>query len=156
MSQWPWFLVSILVVLLDQVSKYWAMIHLFPYDPVFVLPIFNMTLAYNTGAAFSMLSGAGHWRLYFFTGFGVLMSMCLIVWILRASTASFLQKTALSLILGGAVGNVIDRIHLGHVVDFIDLHYHHYHWPVFNLADVSICMGAVLLALDLWFYPKRV
>lgn len=154
MRKLPWFLFSLVVILLDQASKYWALKTLIPYQPEAVMPMVNFTLAYNTGAAFSFLSGTGDWHRWFFTGFSALMSCALAIWIIRVPTSARLQLVAISLILAGAVGNLIDRIVLGHVIDFIDVYYTHYHWPVFNLADSAICLGAVLLLADTCRSPK--
>lgn len=149
MKKLPWFSLSVIVILLDQISKYWANQSLLPYQPVPVMPMFNLTLAYNTGAAFSFLSKSGEWHRWFFAGFSLLMSTILIVWILRTANTAKLQLLSLSLILGGAIGNLIDRAFLGHVTDFLELYYKNYHWPVFNLADVAICIGAFCLFIDL-------
>lgn len=149
MKKLPWFVFSILVIVLDQASKYWALNTLIPYQPEAVVPMVNFTLAYNTGAAFSFLSGTGDWHRWFFTGFSTLMSCALVVWIIRVPAVARLQLMAISLILAGAVGNLIDRILLGHVIDFVDVYYTHYHWPVFNLADSAICLGALLLLIDM-------
>ena len=155
MKKWPWFIFSVVVIILDQVSKYWAFRTLIPYQPEALLPMVNFTLAYNTGAAFSFLSGTGDWHRWLFTGFSGVMSMVLIVWITRLSQTARLQLIGLSLILAGALGNLIDRILLGHVIDFIDVYYAHYHWPAFNLADSAICGGAILLLLDMCLESKQ-
>lgn len=149
MKKWGWFVVVLIVIGLDQASKYWASIELMPYLPRSVCPMFNFTLAYNTGAAFSFLHNAGAWHRWFFAGFSFLMSVALVVWIIRLPFTARLQLAAFSLILGGAIGNLIDRAFLGFVIDFIDVYYKQYHWPVFNIADSAICVGAVLLLLDL-------
>lgn len=149
MKKWPWFILSLVIVLLDQLTKYWAQHSLIPYQPETVIKMLNFTLAYNTGAAFSFLSGAGSWHRWFFAGFSITMSVVLAVWLARLSPRAKLQSLALSLILGGAIGNLYDRATLGHVIDFIDFYYKNYHWPVFNLADSAICVGAFLLLADL-------
>lgn len=149
MKKWFWFLLSFVVLLLDQLTKYWAESSLVPYQSESVVSMLNFTLAYNTGAAFSFLSGTGSWHRWFFAGFSVVMSLLLAAWLLRLSSTARLQSLAISLILGGAVGNLYDRAVLGHVVDFIDLYYENHHWPVFNLADSAICFGAFLLLIDL-------
>ena len=147
MKKWPWFALALVIIFLDQASKYWAAQVLVPYQPESVLPFFNVTLAFNSGAAFSFLSGAGEWHRWFFAGFSLIMSAVLVIGIIRSKPT--LQLLALSLILGGAIGNLIDRALLGHVIDFIDIYYKSYHWPVFNLADSAICIGAFLLFIDL-------
>lgn len=149
MKKWLWFILSVVVICIDQATKYWASVDLTPYHSEPVLPVLNLTLAYNTGAAFSFLHNAGAWHRWFFTGFSLLMSIGLIVWIARLPSSARLQLAALSLILGGAIGNLIDRADLGFVIDFIDIYYKNYHWPVFNMADSAICIGAVLLLIDL-------
>lgn len=147
------FCLSILVIVLDQISKHWVLTNLVPYQPKMVVPMFNLMLAFNTGSAFSFLSQAGQWHHWFFLGFSFTMSMVLIVWILRLSKAAIIQLIALCLILGGAVGNLIDRILMGHVIDFIQVYYKTHYWPVFNIADSAICIGAVLLLFEV--FPQR-
>jgi len=155
MKKWPWFIFSVVVILLDQASKYWAFRTFIPYQPEAIFPMVNFTLAYNTGAAFSFLSGTGDWHRWLFTGFSGVMSIVLIVWIIRLPQTARLQLSAFSLILAGALGNLIDRILSGHVIDFIDVYYAHYHWPAFNLADSAICTGAFLLLVDMCIESKR-
>ena len=149
------FFVSALVVVLDQLTKYWALVYLTPYDAKPIFPMLSWTLAFNSGSAFSFLAESGRWHAWFFMTFSALVSFVLLVWIVRLNTARlFKQAFALALILGGAVGNLIDRVRIGYVVDFIDVFYKTYHWPVFNLADSAICVGAVLLAMT-WIQEKR-
>ena len=149
MKKWPWFVLALVVIMLDQGSKYMALIDLMPYQPKSILPMFNLTLAYNTGAAFSFLSGAGEWHRWLFAGFSTLMSVALIAWMLNVEKGAHLSLLALSLILGGAVGNLIDRAFFGYVIDFIDIFYNSHHWPVFNVADSAICIGAFLMFIDM-------
>ena len=149
MRKWPWFGVACLMILLDQATKYWALLELSPYHAVEVLPVLNWTLAYNSGAAFSFLHEAGGWHRWLFTGFSAVVSVVLIVVIEKTAAVKRLQLWALSLILGGAVGNLIDRASMGYVIDFIQVHYHVYYWPVFNVADSAICVGAFLLFIDM-------
>ncbi len=155
MKKGLWFLLSIVVILLDQASKYWALRTLVPYQPETIFPMLNFTLMYNTGAAFSFLSGAGDWHRWLFMGFSSGMSIVLMLWIIRLQQTAYLQLLSLSLILAGALGNLIDRVLLGHVVDFIDVYYEHYHWPAFNLADSAIVAGAFLLFLDMCLQGKK-
>ena len=155
MKKLPWFIFSVVVILLDQASKYWAFRSLIPYHPEAVLPMVNFMLAYNTGAAFSFLSGTGDWHRWLFTSFSGVMSIVLSVWIIRIPQTARLQLIGLSLILAGAVGNLVDRVLLGHVIDFIDVYYTHYHWPAFNLADSAICTGAFLLLIDMCVQTKK-
>ena len=149
MKKWPWFVLVLAVLCFDQASKYWAEAVLVPYQAESVFPLFNLTLAYNSGAAFSFLSGAGEWHRWFFAGFSLIMSFVLLIGIIRLAPTMRLQLVAFSLILGGAVGNLIDRAWFGYVIDFIDVYYKNHHWPVFNIADSAICIGAVLLLIDL-------
>ena len=145
-----WFLLSIVVILLDQWSKWLAEISLIPYQPVPVLPLFNFTLAYNTGAAFSFLSDAGGWQRWFFISLTVIVVAVLFKWLWRRRAEERLQAASISLVLGGAIGNLIDRIWLGHVIDFLEVYYGYYHWPIFNIADSAITVGVVLLIIDLF------
>ncbi len=148
--RWYWWL-SGSVIVLDQVTKFLAETLLIFHQPVPVLPSFNLLLTYNTGAAFSFLAGAGGWQRWFFLGLGLLVSIGLIVWLRRLKPTETRLATALALILGGAIGNLIDRAWLGQVIDFIQLYYQHWYWPAFNLADSAITVGAALLVLDsLW------
>ncbi|CEG56454.1 signal peptidase II [Legionella fallonii] len=149
MKKGYWFLFSLLIVIVDQVSKYWVAIALTPYKPMPVIPMLNITLAYNTGAAFSFLSGAGDWHRWFFAGFSLIVSIILIIWLYRTPNQDRLQSAGISLILGGAVGNLIDRGFDGYVVDFVDVYYKNHHFATFNLADSAICVGAAFLVLDL-------
>ena len=155
MRNWPWFVLSILIICLDQITKLTASLDLIPYHPKAVLPMVNLTLAYNSGAAFSFLSGTGEWHRWFFAGFSTLMSVGLVLWIIKLDKTTHLLLLALSLILGGAVGNLIDRACFGYVIDFIDVYYKHYHWPVFNIADSAICLGAFLLFIDMLKKDKK-
>lgn len=149
MKKWHWFTLSILVIILDQLSKYWVEASLVPYKPMPVIPMLNITLAYNTGAAFSFLSGTGDWHRWFFAGFSLVVSLILLIWLVRTPAQAFLQSLGISLILGGALGNLIDRGFYGYVVDFIDVYYKYHHFATFNLADSAICLGAAFLILDL-------
>jgi signal peptidase II len=149
-SKYGWFILSIFVILLDQWSKYWVSTHLQPYEPFAIIPMLNFTLAFNTGAAFSFLSHAGEWHIWLFMAISLVVSIGMIVWIIRMPReAPRIQSLALSLILGGALANLIDRVALGYVIDFIDVYYHTHHWYIFNLADSAITIGSLLLALDL-------
>jgi signal peptidase II len=118
------------------------------YQTIEVIPYFNFTLAYNYGAAFSFLADAGGWQRWFFTGLAAIFSAVIFVWITRLKSTAKLEVISLSLILGGAIGNLIDRLIFGYVIDFLDVYYQSYHWPAFNIADSAICIGAVLLILD--------
>jgi signal peptidase II len=145
MAHWLW--LSLLVVVLDQATKWLAVGLLDPYRPVSIAPLLNLTLMYNEGAAFSFLAGAGGWQRWFFSGFAVAMTVVLVVWLLRLRPHERLMAAALSLVAGGAVGNLIDRLLTGRVVDFIDFYVRDWHWPAFNIADSAIAVGVVLLLL---------
>jgi len=148
---WRWYLLAALVVLLDQGSKQLALASLEYGESVALLPSLNLTLLYNPGAAFSFLSDAGGWQRWFFTVVGAGVSLFIVGWISRLSAGQGLLATSLALVLGGALGNLWDRMALGHVVDFIDVYYQSYHWPAFNVADSAITVGALLLILESLF-----
>jgi signal peptidase II len=150
MKKWPWFIASLLVIIADQMTKHWASTYLIAYQPQPLMPMVNFTLAYNTGAAFSFLSGVGGWHRWFFAVFSIVMSGVLAIWLVRLPKKLILQNLAVSLILGGAIGNLYDRALYGHVIDFIDVYYKSHHWPVFNIADSAICLGAFFLIIDLF------
>lgn len=142
---------SAAVVALDQATKHFAETLLVMHQPVSVLPSFNWMLAYNTGAAFSFLRDAGGWQRWFFLSLSTLVGIGLIVWLWRLKPHEKRLGAALALILGGAIGNLVDRAWLGHVIDFIQLYYDRWYWPTFNVADSAITVGAVLLVLDSLF-----
>jgi signal peptidase II len=146
MLKWLW--VSALVIVLDQLTKLWAGASLNYAEPVAILPSFNVTLLHNTGAAFSFLSQAGGWQRWFFAVIAVVISAVLLVWLKRLKPEQRWLAVALTLVLGGALGNVWDRITLGYVIDFIDVYYQSWHWPAFNIADSAIFVGAVMLIID--------
>lgn len=146
MLNWLW--LSAVVVVLDLVSKAIATHYLTLYQPVPVFPGFNWTLAHNAGAAFSFLASESGWQRWFFSVLALAVSVGIILWIRRLSATQTLLAFGLALVLGGAVGNLWDRVTLGYVVDFIDLYYQQYHWPAFNIADSAISVGAVLLVID--------
>lgn len=144
----PWFWLSVLVIALDQATKTLAETLLVMHRPVPVLPSFNLMLTYNPGAAFSFLADAGGWQRWFFLGLGAAVSIGLSVWLHRLKPEEKRLALALALILGGAVGNLLDRVWLGQVIDFIQLYYDRWYWPAFNIADSAITLGAMLLVLD--------
>ncbi|RUL66261.1 lipoprotein signal peptidase [Dyella dinghuensis] len=143
----PWLLVSVLVILLDQLSKWWALTTLQPAGvPHPVIPGFlNWTLAFNTGAAFSFLAQSGGWQRWFFVGLAVVISVALIIWLARTARREWRTALPLAMVIGGALGNLIDRLHASQVTDFIQVYYHDWYYPTFNVADSGICVGAVLL-----------
>ncbi len=150
-----WLSVSLLVLVLDQASKLLADAMLALHQPVMLIPSLAITKAYNTGAAFSFLGDASGWQRWFFVGLAVLVSVVLLVWLLRLKTGERRTALALSLILGGAIGNLVDRVIYGYVIDFIDVYYGSWHWPIFNIADSAITVGAGLLLLDALFGEHR-
>ena len=139
--------IATLVLLLDQLSKWSALSNLKRGIPEEVLPFMNWLLLLNPGAAFSFLAQSSGWQRWFFTILGLAASLY-ILWLLRKNQSDKMLSWALSLILGGALGNVLDRIMYGAVVDFIDLHYGNWHWPAFNIADSAICIGAALIVFS--------
>ena len=145
-AAWLW--LSVAVVLLDQATKFIASRFLDVYERVEVLPVLDFTLLHNTGAAFSLLADAAGWQRGFFVALGTAVSLALTVWMWRQPRGERLLPIALSLIIGGAVGNVIDRIAHGFVIDFIHAHWGAAYFPAFNIADSSISIGAALLLLD--------
>jgi signal peptidase II len=149
-----WTILSIIIVALDQLTKSWASTNLEYAVPQAVMPFFNLTLLHNTGAAFSFLADAGGWQRWFFSGLAVVVSVVLLVWLARLPARRYTLAIALALVLGGALGNVWDRLMNGYVVDFIDIYYQSWHWPAFNIADMAISLGAILLIVDAIFYHE--
>lgn len=143
----PWLGVAAIVILFDQITKI-TILKTFRYAQEMVITsYFNLVLAYNKGAAFSFLSDQGGWQRYFFTGIA-LAAAIYIIYLLKKHAGQRMFCWALALILGGAIGNVIDRVVYGHVIDFLDVYVGNWHWPAFNLADSAICVGAVLFVVD--------
>jgi signal peptidase II len=153
-APWAWLALAALVVALDQLSKAWAVQTLALHELRPVTAWFNLTLAYNTGAAFSVLSDAGGWQRGFFIVVSLALTALLLVWLWRAR-GERLTSLALALVIGGAVGNLVDRVRLGQVVDFIDWHARGWHWPAFNLADSAITVGVTTLVLASLFGGRR-
>jgi signal peptidase II len=143
-----WLGVSVLVILLDWQTKQMASESLALYRPREIFSWLNMTLAHNYGAAFSFLNNAGGWQRWFFVVLASGVSLILLVWLLRLPRCEWRTGLSLALIIGGAVGNLIDRIQLGYVVDFVDVYFRDWHYPAFNVADSAITVGVVLLLLD--------
>jgi signal peptidase II len=151
-----WLLVSALIVIADQLSKEYITQHLGEFEFRTVLPILDITRMHNVGAAFSFLASASGWQRWLFIGLAVSVSLAIIVWMWRLpGNARSLLVAGLSLVLGGAVGNVIDRIRLGHVVDFIHFHWDRAYFPAFNVADSAITVGAACLLLDALLDSRR-
>jgi signal peptidase II len=150
-----WLWVSVVVILLDRITKMLALKHLTLYQPLEVFPFFNLTLAYNKGAAFSFLNSASGWQVWFFAVIAIVISLGLLIWLQRLSYKQYWLCIALTLIIGGALGNLWDRIHYEHVIDFIELYVSNWHWPAFNIADSAICIGAVMLFIEMFFVKKE-
>ena len=144
--KWLW--LSVLVIALDLLTKAIASHYLVLHQPVAVFPGFNWTLMHNTGAAFSFLSNESGWQRWFFTLIAIVVSVGIAVWMKRLQSDRVWLPVSLALILGGALGNVWDRLTLGYVVDFIQVYYDKWAWPAFNVADSAISVGAVLLIID--------
>ncbi len=143
-----WLGLSILIIILDQWSKLSVTATMQLYESIQIMPYFNLTYVRNEGAAFSFLSDAGGWQRWLFAGLALAISLIITVWILRLKKQELLLAVALSLVLGGAIGNLIDRIAYGYVIDFLDVYYQDKHWPAFNVADSAICMGVFLMLLE--------
>ena len=148
-------ILAAIIVIADQITKAIATAELTMYKAVAVMPMFNFTLMHNEGAAFSFLSDAGGWQRWFFTIISFVVSVLLVFWIKKLKPEEKFQALAFTLILGGAIGNLIDRVRLGYVVDFIEIYWssngHHYSWPAFNIADSAITIGVVILIVDTVF-----
>jgi signal peptidase II len=143
----PWLGIAAIVILIDQLTKV-VMHRLFSLGESHpVTSFFNLVLAYNKGAAFNFLAAQSGWQRYFFTGLGIVAALA-IVYLLKRHAGQRLFCWALTLVLGGALGNVIDRLAYGYVIDFLDFHVGGWHWPAFNVADSAICIGAALFVLD--------
>jgi signal peptidase II len=146
-SLWLWLALALLILLADQFTKIWIIGTYQLGDSLPLSSFFNLVRVHNNGAAFSFLAQAGGWQRWFFTGLGTLAAL-LMVWLLKKHAGQKLFGFAIACVLGGAVGNVIDRVLYGYVVDFLDFHYAGIHFPAFNLADSAITLGAACLILD--------
>lgn len=146
MLKWLW--LSLLAIVLDQVSKLVVDKSMQLYESIPLVPYFNLTYVHNTGAAFSFLSQAGGWQRWFFAALAVIISVVLSVWLARLQKHETLLALALSLVLGGAIGNLIDRLAYGYVIDFLDVYYNSWHWPAFNIADSAITLGVALMLAE--------
>ncbi len=153
MLKWLW--VTAVVLFVDLYTKSLASELLILHQPVNIFAGFNFTLMHNTGAAFSFLSDAAGWQRWFFSIVAIVVSAIIVLWLKKLSKDQVWLAIALALILGGAVGNVYDRLTLGYVVDFIDVYYGSAHWPAFNIADSAISVGAVMFIIDTIRNPKQ-
>jgi len=153
---WRWLPVALGVILLDQYTKGLILDNFVPYESIQVLPVLNLTLMYNTGAAFSFLAAADGWQRWVFLTLALIIGAAIVVWLRKLKARSqWLLACGLVLILGGALGNAVDRIKLGHVIDFIHVHWNDAYFPAFNVADSSITVGAALLLLDALLESRR-
>ncbi|AQS37539.1 signal peptidase II [Shewanella psychrophila] len=143
-----WYWVVVLIFIVDQVSKQWVLANFDLYESVKLLPIFNFTYVRNYGAAFSFLSDAGGWQKWLFTFIAVGFSALLTFWLRKQPTKMWRLNLAYTLVIGGALGNLIDRLQHGYVVDFLDFYWNKSHFPAFNIADSAICVGAALIIID--------
>jgi signal peptidase II len=153
MLKWLW--LSALVLVLDQASKLMIAGTMQLYQSIPILPMFNLLHVHNNGAAFSFLSEASGWQRWFFAVMALIISAVLGVWLSRLQKQEKLLALALSLILGGAIGNLIDRLVYGYVIDFLDVYYQQWHWPAFNIADSAITVGVALLLLESFGVGKQ-
>lgn len=147
-GQLRWLWVAAVAFAIDFISKIIALQHLQFQTPIEIFPFLNLTLTYNYGAAFSFLAAQSGWQLWFFTIIAIIVIIAILYWLRKIPRRHNLFAISLTFILGGAIGNVFDRIFYGYVIDFIDFHYKAYHWPTFNLADSFICIGAFLFILS--------
>ncbi|MBU1553765.1 MAG: signal peptidase II [Gammaproteobacteria bacterium] len=147
-SGWRLWWLMLLVLVADQISKQVVIANMQLFDSIELLPFFNFTYVRNYGAAFSFLSDAGGWQRWFFTLIAVVISGVLAVWLARNNKTQLKLNLALSLVLAGAIGNLIDRSIYGYVIDFLHVYYQNWHYPAFNIADSTICIGAALLIWD--------
>ena len=146
-GMWKWLALALVILMADQFTKVLIVGYYQLGDSTLVTQFFNVVRVHNSGAAFSFLAGAGGWQRWFFTVIGVGAAL-LILWLLKSHAGQKLFSFAMACILGGAVGNVIDRIAYGHVIDFLDFHWRGTHFPAFNVADSAITLGAICLILD--------
>jgi len=147
-SMLKWLGLSLFAILLDQGTKLAIDSSMKLYQSIPILPFFKLTYVHNTGAAFSFLSEAGGWQRWFFAGLALAISCVIAVWLARLKQHETLLAVALALVLGGAIGNLIDRLAYGYVIDFLDVYYQTWHWPAFNIADSAITLGVVLMLLE--------
>ena len=149
MKKHIWIFITILVFALDRVTKILVMNYLPLEEPINILPMFNLFLTFNTGAAFSFLEQADGWQEWLFKAIAVGVSVSLIIWQFKITTKHLWLKTALALIIGGTLGNLYDRVIFHKVIDFLDFYFRQWHYPVFNIADSAICVGAIMLIIDI-------
>lgn len=153
MPKYLW--IAIVVLVLDQITKQLAEQYLVFHVPIPVIPFFNLTLSYNTGAAFSFLEDAGGWQRWFFIVLALVVSVVIYIWMRKLDASEKWITIALALVLGGAIGNVVDRILFGHVIDFIHVYYEQWSWPIFNIADSAISIGVTIMIIDALFGKQK-
>ncbi|CAG1021799.1 signal peptidase II [Patescibacteria group bacterium] len=146
MIKWLW--LAVLALVLDQASKLIIANTMQLYQSIPLIPFFKLTYVHNTGAAFSFLSQAGGWQRWFFAILAIVVSIIITIWLSRLKEHENLLAASLSLILGGAIGNLIDRLAYGYVIDFLDVYHDTWHWPAFNIADSAITLGVFLMLLE--------
>ncbi len=154
-SRLKWLWLSLLALVLDFATKQMAQHFLQFAQPVYVLPVFDLTLLYNKGAAFSFLASESGWQRWFFTVIALSVSSVMTVWLMKLKADEKWLAAALALVIGGAIGNLYDRIAYGHVVDFIHLHWGDHYFPAFNIADSAITLGAGMLLIDSLFFSQK-
>lgn len=150
-SSLPWLWLSVAVIAADQLTKQVVLAQLTPYQPLPVLPVLNWTLVFNPGAAFSFLGDAGGWQRWLFTALAIGVSALLVYWLRQTPRRQPWVAVPYALIIAGALGNAIDRLRHGHVVDFVDVYWRSWHFPAFNVADAAITLGAIGLIAGIWF-----
>ncbi len=154
-SQLKWLWLAFIAIVLDFVTKQMAESLLNYAQPVYVLPVFDLTLLYNKGAAFSFLANEGGWQRWFFTAIAVGVSAVLTVWLMKLKPSEKFLSVALALVIGGALGNLYDRLVYGHVIDFIHVHWDKHYFPAFNIADSAITLGAAMLMYESIFMQNK-
>lgn len=154
-SNWRWLVLSVVVLVADQYTKRLIIATFDLFDRVPVLPFFDLVRLHNTGAAFSFLANASGWQNWFFTGVALIVSAILLWWLFRQPAGRIAVPLALALVLGGAIGNLVDRLQHGYVVDFVLLYYDRWSFPAFNIADSAITVGVILMLLDGFFLESR-
>jgi len=154
-SRLKWLWLAVLAIVLDFTTKQMAEHFLQYAQPVYVLPIFDLTLLYNKGAAFSFLANESGWQRWFFALIAIGVSTVLTIWLMKLKPSERWLSAALALVIGGALGNLYDRFAYGHVVDFLHFHWEEHYFPAFNIADSAITLGAIMLIIDSLFLEKK-
>ena len=144
--KWLW--LTVVLLILDQATKHYVAANMALFESIPVLPFFSITYVHNLGAAFSFLADQGGWQRWFFAAIAFIASIVFLVWLKKTPKENVMLSVAFALMLSGALGNLIDRVMLGYVIDFLDFYYQQHHWPAFNVADSAIFVGAVLMILD--------